>query len=80
MLLKKQHWSRKNIDIARARNIPISDILVHDFLTSPLFDGDFPVKPQKYVLVKELEKHIPHDEMTFTKQSSEKNSNSVNHD
>ena len=30
---------QKNIDIARARNIPISDILVHDFLTSPLFDG-----------------------------------------
>ena len=47
--------TQRAMDIAKSRHISTQEILQHDLLNySPLFDGEFPAKPQKSVLVNEL--------------------------
>ena len=63
LLLKTQGMIQKELDIARFRYMSMKDILnFKDILnlseTSILFDGDFTSKPDKHVLVSELEKYI----------------------
>ena len=50
---------QNELDIARSRYISMKDILNFNLSeTSILFDGDFTSKPDKHVLVSELEKYI----------------------
>ena len=59
LLLKTQGMIQKELDIARSRYISMKDILNFNLSeTSVLFDGDFTSKPDKHVLVSELEKYI----------------------
>ena len=52
--------AQREIDVARSRGISMNDILRYDHtMTSPLFDEDgLTSKPNKYALVKELEKNL----------------------
>ena len=57
--LKTQGMIQKELDIARSRYISMKDILNFNLSeASILFDGDFTSKPDKHVLVSELEKYI----------------------
>ena len=59
LLLKTQGMIQKELDIARSRHISMKHILNFNLSeTSILFDGDFTSKPDKHVLVSELEKYI----------------------
>ena len=59
LLLKTQGMIQKELDIARSRYISMKDILNFNLSeTSILSDGDFTSKPDKHVLVSELEKYI----------------------
>ena len=69
-VLKEFAKLQKDFDIARSRNIPISDILEYDLMEcSYLFEGDYPTKTDKYVLVSELIQNIENNDMVFNKDS-----------
>ena len=71
-VLKEFAKLQKDFDIARSRNIPISDILEYDLMEcSYLFEGDYPTKTEtdKYVLVSELIQNIENNDMVFNKDS-----------
>ena len=68
MIAKEVAQAQKVIDIARGRRIPIGDILQYDILSeNPLFDGDLPKKPDKSVLVKEIENRTAPSGIQFTR-------------
>ena len=55
---------------SKSRGIPLTELLTHDLTTqSPLFDGDFIPKPDKYTFVKELEKNLEGINDNFEKES-----------
>ena len=69
-LVKELSNVQKNIDIARGRGITLSEILQHDLLaTNVLFSDDITSKPEKHMLVNELEKLFDANELSFTKAS-----------
>ena len=63
--------AQKHYDIARSRGIPIKDILHFDItMQSCLFtDDDLTEKPNKYEIVKELEKNLDSSQYIFRKFS-----------
>ena len=52
---KIQAIAQKQVDIAKSRFISLSEILQFDLVPSALFEGDFTAKPEKHLLVTELE-------------------------
>ena len=69
-LVKELSNVQKNIDIARGQGITLSEILQHDLLaTNVLFSDDITSKPEKHMLVKELENLFDANELSFTKAS-----------
>ena len=57
--------------MARSRGIATSELLKHDLVEeSPLFDGDDMTKPQKHIMIQELEKQLEKDDYAFDKQSN----------
>ena len=69
-LVKELSYVQKNIDIARVRGITLSYIMEHDLMsTNVLFCEETTRKPEKSVLVHELEKHFDKNDLTFMKTS-----------
>ena len=69
-LVKELSYVQKNVDIARVRGITLSHIMEHDLMsTNTLFCEGTTRKPDKSVLVHELEKHFDKSDLTFTKTS-----------
>ena len=69
-LTKEVALAQKDIDIARGREMLLADILEYGLLKeNPLFEGDFPKKPDKSVLVTELEKNLIDIEYSFSRTS-----------
>ena len=61
----------QKFEIARSRGIPITEILEHDLLSkSSLFENQFTAKPDKHILIKELEKAIVPSDYYFSKSSN----------
>ena len=48
------------------------EILQFDLVSSTLFEGDFIAKPEKHLLITELEKHLLSTEYNFAKTSESK--------
>ena len=68
---KKLGKMQKEIDMARSRGIATSELLKHDLVEeSPLFHGDDMTKPQKHIMIQELEKQLEKDDYAFDKQSN----------
>ena len=67
--LTKLEKAQKHYGIARSRGIPIKNILHFDLtMQSCLFtDADLTEKPNKYEIVKELEKNLENSQYTFRK-------------
>ena len=62
---------QKEIDMARSRGIAMSELLKHDLVEeSPLFDENDMTKPQKHIMIQELEKQLEKDDYAFDKQSN----------
>ena len=71
---KIQAIAQKQVDIAKSRFISLSEILQFDLVPSALFEGDFTAKPEKQLLITELEKHLLSTEYNFAKTSESKTS------
>ena len=71
---KIQAISQKQVDIAKSRFISVPEILQFDLVPSALFEGDFTAKPEKQLLITELEKHLLSTEYNFAKTSESKTS------
>ena len=71
---KIQAIAQKQVDISKSRFISMPEILQFDLVPSTLFEGDFTAKPEKHLLITELEKHLLSTEYNFAKTSESKTS------
>ena len=71
---KIQAIAQKQVDIAKSRFISMPEILQFDLVPSALFEGNFTAKPEKHLLITELEKHLLSAEYNFAKTSQSKTS------
>ena len=68
--IKEISYVQKIFEIEKSRGIPITEILEHDPLgKSPLFENQFTAKPDKHILIKELENAIVPNDYCFSKSS-----------
>ena len=59
LAIKELSQAQRLIDIARSRMISMTELLKFDMgIQNSLFDGEFTAKPDKYLLVSELEKSL----------------------
>ena len=69
-ILKTQGEIHRNFDIAGSRNFTIKIILTFDLgCSSFLFNGNVTFKPEKHLLVTEIEKYLIEDDYDFSKSS-----------
>ena len=58
--------AQRDVDIAKDRGVDLDKIFSYDILpTSSIFDGNFPLKPEKSKLIVELEKYLTKDDFEF---------------
>ena len=68
--LKTQGEIQRNFGIACSRCFTIKNILTFDLgCSSFLFDGNLTFKPEKHLLVTEIEKYLMEDDYDFSKSS-----------
>ena len=68
--IKELTQAQRLIDIARSRMIPMTELLKFDMgIQNSLFDGEFTAKPDKFLLVSELEKSLVGTTYEFKKDN-----------